>query len=290
MKQTYFILFIISTFSFAGFSQSFQIELVDETIGTSLTSPPGFYTNESNDAGLNQIFENHNVIAYEAFSPNYPLPFPYNAINLFNIVECNSCNTAQFLADLNAYTSVVRYASVDVIEGIINNALSVYLLDNNVGMPIGDNNGIIVTNDNGLNQIFQDYNVRAFELLDGISLPDYYGLVCSCDATQLKLELDNYNSVISSSEYATTTFLLSIKNTDIQEVTIYPNPFQNSIDISNSNLVEKFQLFDILGKRLFNSKEKAAFVDFSETLKGGIYILKLSDYEGNSILKKLIKN
>ncbi|MEZ4781191.1 MAG: T9SS type A sorting domain-containing protein [Flavobacteriaceae bacterium] len=157
-------------------------------------------------------------------------------------------------------------------------------------MPIGDNNGIIVTNDNGLNQIFQDYNVRAFELLDGISLPDYYGLVCSCDATQLKLELDNYNSVISSSEYATTTFLLSIKNTDIQEVTIYPNPFQNSIDISNSNLVEKFQLFDILGKRLFNSKEKAAFVDFSETLKGGIYILKLSDYEGNSILKKLIKN
>lgn len=284
--KTYYLILLMLFLTSVSFSQSFQIELVDESIGASLTNPPEFYTNESNDVGLNQIFMNHNVSDYEAFSPSTGLPEPYSfTFGHFNSVQCNSCNAEQFLSDLNVYSSVVRYASLDIIEGIANNVLSVSLINDNIGVPVGFNNDIVVTNDNGLNQIFQDFNVRTFGLLD-----DIYGLVCSCAATQLKIELDNYSSVISTANYQNTYFLLSVKKESIENINIFPNPFKDRIRISNSNSVEQYQLFDILGKKLINTNNKNAFETFSETLNSGIYIIKLSDYRGNSISKKLIKN
>ncbi len=110
----YFNFFIACLFSLNLFAQSysFQIELVDFSVGQSLTSPPDFYSNESNDAGLNQIFQDHNVIEYERIYPdNIPDSYVPQGGN-FNIAVCGSCDAQAFLDDVNNYSSVIVAQSV----------------------------------------------------------------------------------------------------------------------------------------------------------------------------------
>lgn len=83
--------------------------------------------------------------------------------------------------------------------------------------------------------------------------------------------------------------LLSIdKNIFSSKVSLFPNPTKNlvTINYSNQKLINKVEVFNTLGKRVFNTKDSSINISF---LKPGIYFLKI-DFESNqSVTKKVIK-
>ncbi len=80
------------------------------------------------------------------------------------------------------------------------------------------------------------------------------------------------------------------------KIKIYPNPSNGLISFSNTlgNPINKFEVYDLLGKQVFNEllneNEINKTFDVSQ-LKSGIYLVKLSSDDGKtSVLKKIILN
>ncbi|MBQ0788028.1 MAG: T9SS type A sorting domain-containing protein [Oceanihabitans sp.] len=282
MKKNYLIIltfFIVLTNLQAQF---IFIELVDDTVGIEVfdNNVTELY---SNDEGLNTILQNHNVNGYNQL---------YGYLNAAmyqktTIAFCNNCNVSQLIADLNAYNSVVEFAADMGSYGyVFPNGLTISLENNSVGTYEETNDGLVITNDAGLNQIFSDFNVRIMEYL---SLYDDYELVCDCDAALLKQELDNYTNVIASTARLDGVELLSTNEYDIQETKVFPNPFKNNISIKTNSQISSVILYDILGKQVYSSNSLYEFERFSFSLKSGMYILNLTDTSQQSITRKLVK-
>ncbi|MFC5195320.1 T9SS type A sorting domain-containing protein [Bizionia hallyeonensis] len=284
MKHIYFFIFIFINISTYAQQHQIQIELVDENVGYSLTVG-GQYSNESNDAGLNLIFQNHNVTSYE-------MVYGYTnetMMDKLGVVSCEDCDVEQFLQDLTNYNSVINY--VDIFSGdVLSNGLVLNLVDNNVGSFVSYSNEIAVTNDGGLNQIFSDYNVRLYENVNVGTSYEQYELVCNCDANLLKQELDSYSTVVSITDYVYASFLLSTADIESQVVKIYPNPFTNMINLDTVTPIKTIEVYNILGKRVHVSSKTRNFENFAPTLTRGIYLLKIINQNGQTSTKKLIKN
>lgn len=285
MKHLYLFFSLLSYLSFAQANQ-FQLELVDENIGASLTVPPEF-GNDSNDDGLNQIFQLHNVGQYEIFYPDTYLPEPYfSQPGRFYYGVCD-CNIQDLIDDLNAYTGVVKYATeFNMSDNYTPNVLNLTLMDPNVGVPVGFDDEIVTTNDAGLNTIFTDNNVRTYGSELGFN---FYALVCSCDAVALKQELDNYAAVINTVTFVNTIFLLSTEEQNIEEVEVTPNPFYDHLTIKTEVPLKSIILYDVLGKTVMSSTNKNDFESRVTTIKAGIYLLRMTDVNDNSATKKIIK-
>ncbi|UPS91814.1 T9SS type A sorting domain-containing protein [Bizionia sp. M204] len=284
MKHIYFFIFIFINISTYAQQHQIQIELVDENVGYSLTVG-GQYSNESNDAGLNLIFQNHNVTSYE-------MVYGYTnetMMDKLGVVSCEDCDVEQFLQDLTNYNSVINY--VDIFSGdVLSNGLVLNLVDNNVGSFVSYSNEIAVTNDGGLNQIFSDYNVRLYENVNVGTSYEQYELVCNCDANLLKQELDSYSTVVSITDYVYASFLLLTADIESQGVKIYPNPFTNTINLDTVTPIKTIEVYNILGKRVHVSSKTRNFEYFAPTLTRGIYLLKIINQNGQTSTKKLIKN
>jgi hypothetical protein len=73
-------------------------------------------------------------------------------------------------------------------------------------------------------------------------------------------------------------------------ISVYPNPFSNSLSIKNSNKNTEVSLFDLTGKLV--SVPQAANAGVTElntsNLENGIYLLKINS-EGNTITYKIVK-
>jgi hypothetical protein len=149
---------------------------------------------------------------------------------------------------------------------------------------------LVTTNDTGLNQIFSNFSVRVYEKTNLGTSYEYYELVCNCDKELLKIELDNYNSVIASTDFIFAVFLLSTSSESLEETKIYPNPFKNKVTINTNIQFKEILLYDILGKQVYKSNNTQDFENYSSSLINGIYILKLTDQNDRSITRKLVKN
>jgi hypothetical protein len=251
----------------------------------------------TNDDGLNAILNSYNISSYQVLYPDVHsgLFYDEDSINsrYMNAI-CQNCDTEQLILDLTAYSDVIKYASLDNdYELILNNALTFNLVDDTIGIPTGVNAmDIIETNDDGLNQIFSDFNVRGYELVDD-PYNGYNGnksIVCDCDADLLKLEFEAYSTVISEVYEVYGSILLSLKEITKTNVNIYPNPFNNKVRIEINEPVKDIMLYDILGKQVYKSSSIQDLENFSSTLKSGVYLLKLLTSSGESMTKKLIKS
>lgn len=58
------------------------------------------------------------------------------------------------------------------------------------------------------------------------------------------------------------------------EITVYPNPTKHYINISTNITLTKIELFDVLGRSVFQSTSVSNPIDVS-TFTAGVYILKL---------------
>jgi hypothetical protein len=76
----------------------------------------------------------------------------------------------------------------------------------------------------------------------------------------------------------------------LKEISIFPNPAFQSFSIKGIKSEVKIELLDILGGKLLemNSDNFSTEVNISELAKG-IYIVKITGENGNSVLKKIVK-
>ena len=85
---------------------------------------------------------------------------------------------------------------------------------------------------------------------------------------------------------------LGVENDNLnQNFTFYPNPVDNKLTITGTELMDSIKIFNVLGKllfedyKIFSDSYSINFSAYSE----GIYFLKVSDERGNSTVKKVIK-
>lgn len=267
------LLLLVTGFSF-GQNQVVEIKLVDANIGVE-----AFQSGTSNDSGLNQIFQNHNVIRYEK-RYNHPL-----FLDKYYEAECQNCDTNQLYIDLLNYTSVVEKARITTYGSPFLDVLYTQLHSATIGIPTGTTNGIIVTNDTGLNQIFQNFNVNHFALI----CPNCsYYIGCNCNNVALKSALDNY-SVLNFSEYIYASYWLGNAQFQKSKTTISPNPFSTYFNIQSEEPISNYSLVDISGKQLITTTSKNELDNLSFLLNSGIYFLKMQFENGESGNYKLIK-
>jgi predicted extracellular nuclease len=80
----------------------------------------------------------------------------------------------------------------------------------------------------------------------------------------------------------------SVGENEIAGLKVYPNPVSNgTLFIETANNGEKaITVFDVLGKQVLNTKTSTNAVNVS-SLKGGVYIVKITE-EGNTATRKLV--
>lgn len=264
----------------ASWAQNTGVEmmLVNQQIGT-----PSSYggATTSNDLGLNAILQSYPVSEYTLKTGNPYSEFEGRIVQ----IKCVGCNLNALKTDLEAYSSVVAKASPANQAHFIN-TLSVILQNAAIGTSTGTTANIATTNDPGLNQIFQNFNVRSY---DSTQDPTYYQLRCDCDNTQLKMALDNYNNVVLNSAYNNAAYLLSNKDFTNLNPKIYPNPFNLNFQIETNATISNYSLYDISGKLLISTDSKSRLDNQSGLLSNGAYFLKLTFDNNENHTQKLIK-
>ncbi len=82
---------------------------------------------------------------------------------------------------------------------------------------------------------------------------------------------------------------LSVEDETLVDVSIYPNPVENELNIKTSaDVIDKIAtVFDINGRRVLNMKLKSNTINVS-SLTSGVYFLRLES-EGKTIKRKFIK-
>jgi hypothetical protein len=103
--------------------------------------------------------------------------------------------------------------------------------------------------------------------------------------------LDNNlpSSWIASDEQIETNIVVGVEETNIAEIKIYPNPADNQLTITSSNIISDLKLFDLQGRLLeiFNSGSSTITVDLNRYSRG-MYILMMTINE-RTVIHKIVK-
>ncbi|QBZ99023.1 T9SS type A sorting domain-containing protein [Flavobacterium sangjuense] len=286
MKKLLLILFV-SNFAFS--QPSVEIRLVDYNIGSPIYVWDEFYIhslNTSNDAGLNAIFTTYGITNYENNEVHPYGPYAGRIKNIRGNVS------QQFIDALTAYSSVIE--SVHITNGMeFTDALRLQLADLTIGSPVGTSGGVIVTNDPGLNAIFQTYNVffytQSYPSSTVNNILRYYTVVCNCDKNLLNAALSSYSTVVSTTELYNGGVMLSNPQFEKSKAIISPNPFSDIFDIETKQTIINYSITDITGKTIASTSSKSDLDNQSSQLSAGMYILNLSFDNGQTANYKLIK-
>lgn len=151
-----------------------------------------------------------------------------------------------------------------------------------------------MTNDDGLNQIFEDFNVYYYEQIAPNatieSLQRTYSVVCDCDNTELKIALDNYTNVIDYTEFIAPGYLLNTTTFENNNLVLAPNPFTTTFNIQTKESILNYSLFDNVGKQILNTNSKSDLDAISSQMNSGMYVLNLQFENGSAENYKIIKN
>ena len=79
----------------------------------------------------------------------------------------------------------------------------------------------------------------------------------------------------------------SVNDAELNTATIYPNPANDLIHVSNTN-AQSITIFNISGQQVISVKNAKEEINLSK-LSSGIYTLRITDSQGNFAYKKLIK-
>lgn len=89
--------------------------------------------------------------------------------------------------------------------------------------------------------------------------------------------LFNNNTILSNSDFTSKTL----------EVSLYPNPANDVLNIEMANQVKSIEIYTLLGQKVMSSNQKQINVSH---LAAGIYMIKIQDSENEIATKKFIKN
>jgi hypothetical protein len=238
------------------------------------------------DAGLTAILNSHDVIFYQS-KGGHPYPGLWGRI----YQTAGADNLPSLLADLLNYTTVVESAMI-IDANSFSDCCSAKLLNADVGVPVGSSGDNVLTNDSGLNAIFQNFNVyfdtQTYPSSASPSSLRVYSLACHCDAEQLRNALDAYSTVIETTEPNGAGYL-SLNENHLAPLKIYPNPFKASFEIESQNEVAHYYLTDVSGKLVVDTDDSTALQHQLPGLKSGVYVLKLQFASGLFETRKVVK-
>jgi choice-of-anchor B domain-containing protein len=132
---------------------------------------------------------------------------------------------------------------------------------------------VIIDKQGSVNSTFFKWNKKSFYLPDFITLTS---------TMQVQVSVDNSPPGINITEAGFDNFFMDaynhyapIEDSISTDFKIYPNPFQDVIKIQNSNLNQKWEIFDLSGKIVYStvSIEPNFQIDL-RFLRNGIYFLK----------------
>lgn len=103
---------------------------------------------------------------------------------------------------------------------------------------------------------------------------------------------DDFNYYISAEKnvlgsaalYSLVSTTLSVEDVNLVQNEIYPNPAGESLTIKREKDLDKVEIYDYLGKKVFEDSSVSKNIDISELSKG-VYILKLHSESGTTSVK-----
>ena len=84
--------------------------------------------------------------------------------------------------------------------------------------------------------------------------------------------------------------ILNTEELELFDLSIFPNPAKNELRISTDTEISAYELYNLTGKLMFknmnvNSKSTTIYIN---GLNSGLYLAKITDINGNSIIRKII--
>ena len=291
MKKILLIGLVLVTFQIKAQQQQIQILLVDAEVGYPIGQPdvPPYYEAVSNDPGLNAIFQMHNATHYY---PGYETCVEFWQGRV-HYVLCEGCDVNQFESDLQNYSAAIE-KTYQTEPYSTANTMYVKLWDGENGNPTGNTTpeGIIITTNSEINEIFIDHTVlcfeRAFPTTTNPELMKVYNLECDCYAEDLGPALEALVDVV---EYTERKGFVILETSDFSKLdfTIVPNPTNNTIKVQTSESIELYTLMDILGNHLLETPTLEALNELLPTLASGTYFLQVRTTDHRSSIYKLLK-
>ena len=102
----------------------------------------------------------------------------------------------------------------------------------------------------------------------------------------------NNTSITTNMASTLITAVAGVENNQLTNVTIFPNPSKDIINISSpSDTIKSIEIFDTLGRLVLRKEKNNGInkIDIS-ILDKNVYLLKITDDNGNSKIKKILKN
>ena len=81
---------------------------------------------------------------------------------------------------------------------------------------------------------------------------------------------------------------VGIRATGLDNIALYPNPFTNQINITNSRLIKNVQIMNIAGQRVNNVNFNNGILS-TENLSSGIYFVVIEGINGQKVVHKMVK-
>lgn len=81
----------------------------------------------------------------------------------------------------------------------------------------------------------------------------------------------------------------SISGNSLANISVYPNPFSNQIRISNAELVSRVEISNIIGQTVITFKIDGVNHINTSVLPAGVYLVKFTGKNGESVTRKMIK-
>lgn len=110
------------------------------------------------------------------------------------------------------------------------------------------------------------------------------GFVFNTNSGNLSL---NTGTIESTVDFGMANCNLGLTNENVSQLTIYPNPANNQIYISESGI--SYRIIDLNGKQILSGISTSTAIDISE-FTTGIYCVELTDENGIQSTHKLIKH
>ena len=153
------------------------------------------------------------------------------------------------------------------------------MMTDSLTIPIGKQNGIVITLDAVLNKVFRNNQVYNYQQLYPSSsyqlLRNIYYLECNCNEHLLKDTLE------AAPFYAYVQFIYPIillnVNDEIKSpnFNLYPMPIASTVSFEIKERIEKAEIVDLTGKIIFKVDNPKNSLDLS-ALKSGKYLLLLT--------------
>ncbi|WP_339889470.1 choice-of-anchor J domain-containing protein [uncultured Flavobacterium sp.] len=234
---------------------------------------------------------NINQVIIGAYDPNDKMEAHGETINI------NSFTTDDYLF----YT--IRFqntGTADAINVEIQDALNSQLNPTTLRMIDASHNYILTKDNNQLTWKFADINLPSNSVSEELSQgyvsfkikPNPGFAVNDMIPNTAEIYFDFNPAIITNTFQTTFVNPLSTENFLSNEISIYPNPTNDILNINYGTStidIKSIQIHDMLGKVVYQSQSKVERIDLSN-FNSGIYIIAISTENNGKITKKLIKN